>query len=1054
MAALAVAYAGSYIGGTLLGGGLLGAQLGWFAGSTLYSSLNPQRSEGPRLGDLRVTGSDYGQTIPYAEGSPRISGQVAWASAKREIATTESAGKGGGAEYTSYTYEVDVLYLLTENQISNINRAWINGELVYNNGTTKTGVWSEMRVYTGASNQLPDPDYEADVGVGNAPAYRGRGTVLIKSLQLGSSGALPNLTFELNRPSPDSNLFFSAQYCYDPAKEDDRSAYEKGLSLTNSANTILNLDGSITFNSTNARLLLLGSQDVAAQNLAPFGLPENHDWSVEFTLVSMGDRLWTGSLPTSQDPFFHDIFVTSPSGSYISMSMRLYVLVRYSVGLGQHRTELRFEMTGVGSGTIDPTLLWGLDWTSLSGEIEFKIARINNTVKVLGGPPNVCRPLDELFSFVVANPSPLVDKFIQDEHAIGNDQFYSRQKTYNHIRAFYQYTPYSDATFRYALHTNRATLAVLQAGEPPYLPYLDLTPPGPGLVDRSNVTGLVNRLLTRCGYDAQDKSVVSLASEAEVYGVTLSQVAGTRTALELLQQALNFYAVASDRLYIKQRQLTPVVFVDYEDLATTENESKDEEPLPIKTASDLELPAQVSLTYNNILSDYNAATEYTDRLISDQNSVSNINMPLGLTPSKAKAVCNEILFDQISSLSTSRISVPLKYAAVEPGDLIEVPDQTGRTYAMRVQAKKETLVSIELDLTVEDLGARVVTDITDSDYPRVTTIRQPTDVDNSAMDIPLLRDVDDEPGYYVALHPRWDVTPLCAVSNPAIGEPQWIGGVFLQSFGGGLQEVFRTDRQAIYGFAAENSFQPLPNWTGGAVFDESSTLEVEIVDGELSSSTREAMLSDLSINLALVGNEIVRFRTATLIGGKTYLLSSFLRGQRGTEWAMSGHGYPERFVLLEKANLRRVTDSINRVGTERIIASAAFGANLDNIDSYYFTNTGESLRPLSVANLRALGSGSDLAVTWQRRTRREYAYGGSVGVYVPLGENSERYKVDIYDGPTLVRTDYATTTAYNYTAANAAADGFSSGDTVTVVVAQVSEIVGAGRSATASGRMP
>jgi hypothetical protein len=206
MAQLVVAAAGAAIGGSLITGtvlGMTGASLGWMAGSMLGSALfsKGQHQQGPTLDDLRVAGTEYGQTIPWVAGSPRIAGQIVWASDRREIANTQKVGKGGGgSKVTTYTYEVDLLILLTENQIAGVSRIWSNGELVWNGTTTKDGVWSDLTIYTGASDQLPDPIYEAAVGVGNAPAYRGRGYVVIQSLQLGSSGAIPNLTFEVEFP--------------------------------------------------------------------------------------------------------------------------------------------------------------------------------------------------------------------------------------------------------------------------------------------------------------------------------------------------------------------------------------------------------------------------------------------------------------------------------------------------------------------------------------------------------------------------------------------------------------------------------------------------------------------------------------------------------------------------------------------------------------------------------------------------------------------------------------------------------------------------------------
>jgi hypothetical protein len=191
MAQLVVAAAGATIG--FMVAGPTGAQIGWAAGSMIGGAMfaPTQKSAGPRLDDLKVGTSQYGTPIPYVAGSPRIAGQIVWASAKREIATTQSAGGkgGGGSEYTSYTYEVDLLILLTDNQIAGVRRIWANGEVIWS-AVASAGVatltasanctaWSRMTIYTGTPGQLPDPTYEAAVGTANAPAYRGRGAVFI-----------------------------------------------------------------------------------------------------------------------------------------------------------------------------------------------------------------------------------------------------------------------------------------------------------------------------------------------------------------------------------------------------------------------------------------------------------------------------------------------------------------------------------------------------------------------------------------------------------------------------------------------------------------------------------------------------------------------------------------------------------------------------------------------------------------------------------------------------------------------------------------------------------
>lgn len=218
MAELAFAAAGAYIGAEIAATVMLpmwlasslpaiGWSLGSMAGRTLFAP--DVRIEGPKLADLRVTGMEYGQPIPYVFGSPRVAGQVWWASDKRPIEHSESqgGGKGGGPEITTvhYTYDVDVFFGLTDNETGGVSRIWANGKLVWENGvTTSTPQWDGITVYTGSATQLPDPVLEAALGVGNVPAYRDRTSVMITSMHCDGSGIIPNMSFEIaGTGSPD-----------------------------------------------------------------------------------------------------------------------------------------------------------------------------------------------------------------------------------------------------------------------------------------------------------------------------------------------------------------------------------------------------------------------------------------------------------------------------------------------------------------------------------------------------------------------------------------------------------------------------------------------------------------------------------------------------------------------------------------------------------------------------------------------------------------------------------------------------------------------------------
>ena len=203
MAQLAVAAAGQFIGNAILPG--IGGQIGWALGSALGASLFGDKVESAKLGDTSAVRVEYGSPIPRGYAAMRTTGAQAWASDKRGV-TTESGGKGGPAVETTVYYQ-DFLVILNERPGGAVTRVWANGKLVYNvlpsatdltlAASVGTEYWADLRVYDGNAAQLPDPVYEAAVGAGNAPAYRGRTTVFIESLNCGPSGQPPVLEFEV-----------------------------------------------------------------------------------------------------------------------------------------------------------------------------------------------------------------------------------------------------------------------------------------------------------------------------------------------------------------------------------------------------------------------------------------------------------------------------------------------------------------------------------------------------------------------------------------------------------------------------------------------------------------------------------------------------------------------------------------------------------------------------------------------------------------------------------------------------------------------------------------
>ncbi|MFZ7338087.1 phage tail protein, partial [Comamonas jiangduensis] len=549
--------------------------------------------------------------------------------------------------------------------------------------------------------------------------------------------------------------------------------------------------------------------------------------------------------------------------------------------------------------------------------------------------------------------------------------------------------------------------------------------------------GLVmDRLMQRAGYDAADYDVLALGALASkpVRALALSQVSSTRSALEVLQKAYFFECSAADKIVFRPRATAPVVRIPFTDLGFSDAFGGADDPLTLKLGNDLEQPAQLALTYANMAGDYNADTQFSDRLVSGQTSTQSLQVPLGMLPTEAKAVADALLFDMIASMHSTTLSLPQRYAYLEPGDVVEAVALDGRVLRLRIVQIKTKGVYLAAECCLDDVGALDSAAITDSGY---ITVADPTRVPDTVwevMDIPILRDADNAAGFYLAAAPQ----------SINYSTDQWKGAVAARSWNDlEYQHLLHMADASVLGTCTT----ALPSWAGGAVFDESSTLDVRVW-GQLASSTREAMLLDERVNALLVGAEVVRFRHAELLevdeatNERSYRLSSFLRGQRGTEWAMAAHVANERCVLLAAA-MRRVTSQSNEMQVPMQLKVLTSGKLLSSVEPREFVDTGVALKPFSVAGLRALLDADGVHLRWQRRTRLACRYGGNTPV-VPLGEAAQSFRVQVWQDNTLLRTELVSVPQLVYSPAMRADDGLLGGELLRFAVAQVSAAVGAG----------
>ena len=211
-----------------------------------------------------------------------------------------------------------------------------------------------------------------------------------------------------------------------------------------------------------------------------------------------------------------------------------------------------------------------------------------------------------------------------------------------------------------------------------------------------------------------------------------------------------------------------------------------------------------------------------------------------------------------------------------------------------------------------------------------------------------------------------------------------------------------------------------PGSGSAALFDLAGFVDVQLVSpgASLAGADDAALLR--GANLCLVGRELIQFGAVSVIGPGLFRLRHLLRGRCGTEWAMAGHIAGENFLMLEAERLATVPSSAAQPGMLCRVIGIGIG---DAVPAEAeVTVSGEALVPLSPVHLSVESDGAGgVTVRWVRRSRAGSAW--SDGVEAPLGEEAERYRVELLDGADVVRSAEVGVPEWTYDAAMIAADG-------------------------------
>lgn len=550
--------------------------------------------------------------------------------------------------------------------------------------------------------------------------------------------------------------------------------------------------------------------------------------------------------------------------------------------------------------------------------------------------------------------------------------------------------------------------------------------------DRTTVTlsSIITDICELSGLAAEEIDVTELEEDG-VSGYILAGGGVTgREAIEPLSKAYFFDAVDSGGVlkFMKRGAVAELDIPEADLGAVTSRSGDNSEKLVITRAHEQDIPSRMRVTYLdpdfNYEQNSQSAIRPSSRSLSKE--ISDLTLAVALDADGAKQIAVKAIGQFAVERTVYKFSVTREYYALDPNDVITITMEDGLVHTVRITQIEYAGSAMNITAVAQKAATY------ESSAAGVTTTRPETQIPFIGqtilviVDCSLISSVNNVTGLYVAVFGYTDA---------------WSGANVYRSTDGVTypgSALLSTDKDAIVGKAVSVLADVDDPW----VWDDGNQVSIQLLDtsDSLSSASKLNVLN--GSNIAALGDEIIQWKTATLEANGTYTLSGLLRGRKGSDWACGSHAAGEYFVLLNSDYISFVQLPADDLAVTRYYRAVSIGSKAPGAEQAIVAAF-NNMKPLSVQRVTGARDGSsNLTISWIRRTRfgGEWADGGDVAI----GETSESYSIDIYDGSTVVRTLTSITQSVVYSAALQTTDFGSPQSAVDVTVYQISSVIGRG----------
>lgn len=552
--------------------------------------------------------------------------------------------------------------------------------------------------------------------------------------------------------------------------------------------------------------------------------------------------------------------------------------------------------------------------------------------------------------------------------------------------------------------------------------------------------GAISKICERAGLTSAQYDVTTIPGTSLVEGMPIRGTQqGARTLEPILMSKDILMQERNGVIHFFPRAAATEVVVDPNDLAARPAGDNTETPMQIERVDGFNLPGRVAVKYRDIASNYQDGMQSHTVRVKAGNLTSNIDTGIVMGGVEARNIARRFAWLPRANRNRVTVRLPASYQGTVENDVL-VFTALGLPWRLLIQRVDR---GEDFSLVFETITERA----------NILAI------ENSVADMPVISDPN---GIYIPPALGLILKNMPGLTQQSISTSGFFSAAFPldgDSFFVGAQVwkapvsigmfFFSYDApiSASVGLTEDALPTPADPEQATAYIDRVSTLTVELDAGTLSSYELEDMLN--GAGRYLVGDEMIGAQRATFLGDRRYRLSVLLRGLRDTHDHMA-HAVGERIIHLNANGLQFIEADSAVVGVSRSYKAIATGANEGDVNPQIdFALTAESIRPFRPYNIRATRSGTDIDLTWIRRSRSfEELYSMSQ----PLNLDSEGYEIDVYDGPdtqtaTIVRTIIVSNgagEAATYTTAQQTTDGLTPGAAVTVRIRKMSAIAGRG----------